>query len=147
MKALLLLALLATSSGPADDGALRLNDAWLREAPPGVAVNGGYFSLCNDGSRAETLLAVRSERFARIEMHETIETGGKAAMRKTDTVGIAAGKCIAFEPNGRHLMLFDADPRITAGESIVLHFEFASGKEIVAIAEVHRGGPEQHDHH
>ncbi|MDX1454505.1 MAG: copper chaperone PCu(A)C [Gammaproteobacteria bacterium] len=143
----LLVLLLLTASAHAGNSTLRLDEAWLREAPPGVAVNGGYFLLCNDGKRVETLTDVSSERFSRIEMHETFDADGTASMRKTPSVTLDPGKCVRFEPNGRHLMLFDAEPRLAEGESVELRFAFASGKEIVAIAKVHRGTPDRHHHH
>lgn len=86
---------------------LTIDNAWIRQAPPGVAVNAGYFTIRNQSAEALTITSVRSTAFARIEMHETSMQAGRMAMRKLDNLRVAPGEQVILEPGGKHLMLFD----------------------------------------
>ena len=89
---------------------------------PGV----GYLMLPVMGDRG-ALVSVTSPRIGRIEMHESTTSGGMSSMRPLERIPVEDGQVVAFAPNGRHLMLFDMDPRLRAGDHIDLTFNFDVG--------------------
>lgn len=129
--------------------AVRIENAWIREAPPVSSVNAGYFSICNDGDMAAVLVEVGSPAFSKVEMHQTVETDGTSSMQRLASVAIPAGECVAFEPGGRHLMLFDATERVVAGDHVQLRFGFTHAPALEIAVPVRRGGEntKTHQHH
>lgn len=148
MRTLIVVGIALLSGVPVHAGNtdIRIENAWIREAPPVARVQAGYFMLCNDGEMSVTLESVESDAFGRIEMHETIEADGASRMEKLDSVDVAAGECIRFERGGRHLMLFDADRRLTDGDTAVLTL-LVDGKRFDREFPVRRGNGGEHHHH
>lgn len=107
-----------------------VENAWVRTAPPGSAVQAGYMTLRNRGHNAVTLVGARSDAFGRVEMHESVDGDGTRAMRRIGRLDLAAGGRVQFEPGGRHLMLIAPARDYRAGEAI-------------RIVLVHEGGYEQ----
>lgn len=131
MPLLLLLAFAALPGETADiTPPLRIENAWLREAPPVAKVQAAYARLCNDDKEALTLVHVASEDFDRVEMHASTETEGAVTMEQLDSVVVAPGDCVDFAPGGRHFMLFDARRALRAGDSVEFTITFASGAEM-----------------
>ncbi len=93
---------------------------------PGVA----YFTV-TAGKQDRTLIAVTSPHVLRTEMHETSTVDGKSTMRKIEGgVDIKAGQSVAFKSGGKHVMLFDVNPRVKSGDMISINFAFADGQPV-----------------
>ena len=135
-----LLALPATAAGD-----IRIENAWIREAPPVASVQAGYFRACNDGNSEITLERVESDEFARVEMHETVEQDGSSRMQSLDSVTIAAGDCTEFTRGGRHLMLFDPDKRLVDGD--LAHLRLVFDTTTIAVEFPVRRGDGGNNHH
>jgi copper(I)-binding protein len=100
----------------------------------------GYLSLTVHGDRG-ALLSVTSPKARRIEMHETMTSGNMSAMRPLERIEVRDGETLRFTPGGRHLMIFDLDPRIPAGGHVTLLFNFErGGAQIVSALLVPTGG-------
>lgn len=91
---------------------------------PGVA----YFTLSNAGSAGAALAAISVDGAAKAEMHET--KGG--SMAPVDQVAVPPGGGAKFAPGGLHVMLFDLDPKLTAGSSTEMTLTFADGDKLSA---------------
>ena len=93
------------ASDPA--GHLRVDGAWVRLPPPGARVTAGYFELHNGGSKRYGLVEVRMDGL-RVEMHTVdIDDEGVMRMRRLDdSLEVAPGTTLRFEPGGWHLMVF-----------------------------------------
>jgi copper(I)-binding protein len=100
----------------ASEGVLRLPAV---KGNPGAA----YFSVSNGGPAAATLSAVHVDGAGRTEMHESM--GGSMAPLKE--VSLAAGETVKFAPGGKHVMLFDLDPKLAAGGTTEMTLVFAGG--------------------
>jgi copper(I)-binding protein len=100
----------------ASDGVLRLPAV---KGNPGAA----YFSVRNGGPAAATLAAVHVDGAGRAEMHES--TGGSMAAVKE--VALVRGETVKFAPGGKHVMLFDLDPRLAAGGTTEMTLVFTGG--------------------
>lgn len=85
---------------------LTFTDARVRMPIPGQDKTVGYFSVTNEGGRPVALVAARAQGVRAIEIHTTLRDGDMVRMRRLNEVVVAPGETVAFEPGGRHLMLF-----------------------------------------
>lgn len=131
MAAMALPTGLAACGGP---DRVTVDDAWIRlpavAGRPGVA----YFTLEGGPSNA-TLINVSADIAIRAEMHESMTgAGGMASMTPLASVAVPAGKDTMFAPGGRHVMLFDVNPKAKVGRIYNLTLNFANGARIYAPA-------------
>jgi len=112
-------------AGAAD--AIEIDNAWIREAPPGAPMLAGYLCLHNTTDATATLVGVQSPLFPHIMMHRTEIREGMARMMHQDTVDVPAGQRICFEPGGLHLMMAAPDQPLRAGDQAELVLQFSDG--------------------
>ena len=62
--------------------------------------------------------------------------GGMASMKPLASVAVPAGQDTVFAPGGRHVMLFDINPKAKVGRIYNLTLNFANGARIYAPAMV-----------
>lgn len=113
----ILVAMFAGSRAWACQG-LAVEDAWIREAPPG-AMSVAYAKLTNRGKRALIITGASSPDFGGAGLHLTVIDQGVARMRE-GMLGIATGASAALEPGGWHLMLYDPARILKAGDVVTL---------------------------
>lgn len=100
---------------------------WSRPTPPGVTVGVGYMGITNRGDSAITLTGASSPRTNRVSIHESRENDGTMSMRHlSDGLTIPAGKTLAIEPLGYHLMLEKLTAPLREGERIPMTLTFES---------------------
>ena len=116
-------------AGCAKPAALAVDGAWVRLPAVTGRPAAAYFTV-HGGPADATLIAVRATAASRGELHESMANG----MRAIGSVVVPAGKAIAFAPGGRHVMLFDVDPRVTPGKPVTLDLIFADGRRLPAEA-------------
>jgi periplasmic copper chaperone A len=104
---------------------LAVEQAWIREAPPG-AMSAAYAKLTNKGKRALVVDGARSPDFGGAGLHRTVIDDGIARMRE-GTLQIAPGASAMLEPGGWHLMLFDPARPLKAGDTVALTLTCGSG--------------------
>ncbi|HEX2555572.1 MAG TPA: copper chaperone PCu(A)C [Microvirga sp.] len=115
--ALLSLGLFALpGSLQAQSGSIVVREAWSRATPGGAKVGAGYLVAENAGSAPDRLVGAEAEVAGRVEIHETVESGGVARMQPVDAVAAAPGGRITFRPGGHHLMLVDLKRPLKQGE-------------------------------
>lgn len=111
----------------------RILNAWVRlPAVPGHPA-AGYFTV-KGSNRDDRLVRIDSAVVKKIEMHESMNMNGMMSMAPMPSLPVPEGTKIEFAPGGKHAMLFDVDPRITAGTAIPMLFTFASGAAVEAEA-------------
>jgi copper(I)-binding protein len=139
----------AAAAGAAEtENPLRVENLWIREAPPVARVLAAYGRFCNDGAETVSIASVSSTVFERIEMHETVETGGRVSMRRLESVTVGPEECLDFVPGGRHFMLFGPEHPLRAGSEVALTFVFATGQEQAVTVPVRRQqNDNSHGHH
>jgi copper(I)-binding protein len=135
------LALLFVCGTATAAGRLRVEDAWIREAPPGATAMAGYATLRNTGDEALRLLAVQSAAFRNASVHETVLSGGMSRMRELHDLEIAPGEKVSLQPGGRHLMLMDPRNPVALGDKIEIVFLLADGARVKTEFEVVADGP------
>lgn len=138
-------------STPHNDGntTIRVENGWVREAPPVARVLAGYARVCNDASTSVTLTGASSASFARVEMHATVETETAASMQRLDSVAIGAHDCVDFAPGGRHFMLLEPKDALRAGDEVKFALEFSNGEKLELVLPVRRADEmlEENGHH
>jgi copper(I)-binding protein len=141
-------ALLALSScGPAEQAeGLAVENAWVRlpavQGRPGAA----YFTI-RGGREPARLTSIASPAAGRVELHESRMEGGMMRMAPLAEVAVAPGTQVAFEPGGRHAMLFDMRPGLNPGDKVTLTLTFASLPAVSVEADVRAAGDEGHGGH
>ncbi|MBU6267128.1 MAG: copper chaperone PCu(A)C [Sphingomonadales bacterium] len=89
---------------------------------PAVHGNPGafYFTAANPGKRAVTLTGITVAGTGKAEMHETV--GGE--MKPLETLALAPGEVVRFQPGTRHAMVFDIQPYVKPGLELTVTFRF-----------------------
>lgn len=138
----------------AGDG-LIVNDPWIREAPPVATVHAAYLTLENTGAAPVVIDAISSPDFGRVEIHRSEVVDGMARMFPVERLEIPPGGRLALAPGGYHLMLFDAQRPLRAGDTATLLLHRA-GSDCVRVsvpvrretdADHHDHGSDGHHHH
>lgn len=129
MKKWIVAALVSLSSGVTLAEVL-VTDVTVREMLPGRSMTAGYFSINNQNKVAAELIGASSPQFGSIELHQHSHKDGMMKMEQVQSVVVAAGEQVHFQPGGLHLMLFDAKTSITKGQQIPLRLTFKDGQSI-----------------
>jgi hypothetical protein len=131
-----LLPLLLAGCGRADDW--RVEDAWIREAPPAARMLAGYATIANDRPDAIAVVGARSQDFGAVEIHETRMQDGVMRMREVPRLEVPAGRRVSLEPGGLHLMLMRPVRELAAGDRVEIVLELGSGESRTVVFEVRR---------
>lgn len=149
---LLLSAILLTSptlkAEPSPDPSLRIENAWIAEAPPASTVMAGYMNIHNLARGEREIVAITSPDFAKVEIHRTVHENGLAKMQHQKSLVLEANAALSFEPGGYHLMLFKPTQRLRAGYRSSFNIKLWSGETLQVSAVVKKAGAQnQHQHH
>jgi copper(I)-binding protein len=121
---ILALTSIAAATGEA---VVSVRDAWVREAPPGVAMTAGYMVLQNKTSRPQVLVAARSSGFETVMIHRTIAKEGMTGMEHAPQIELLPNASLLFAPGGYHLMLLNPKRTLHAGDRVDITLEFRGG--------------------
>lgn len=152
----LLMLLLWGGVSTAEANGVMVEQAWVREAPPGTMALAGYMTLHNHGDSPKMLVGAGSDAFASIMLHQTVLQQGMARMVHQHSITLPAGGMLRFEPNGYHLMLLKPKQPLRAGNRINVTLKFESGEQMDVEYEVRPIGGEdatgmhgmgEHNHH
>lgn len=127
-----------------------VTNAWVRLSPLPDHPSAGYFEL-HGGAAADRLIAASSPAAQAIQMHQTMAaamTGTRTpdlspsmtAMRPLPSVPMPPHSVTSFQPGGDHLMIFGVSADVKTGGTMPLAFTLASGRRIVAEAQVVAAG-------
>jgi copper(I)-binding protein len=114
------------SNAGADDSII-IRDAWMLEAPPNARVIAAYMTIENRTSQSMTLIGVSSERFKRIEVHQTVMHGDVMRMVPQEELEIPARGMVSLKPGSYHLMLIGPESVPKEGDVINLKLQFDNG--------------------
>ena len=125
-RLLLILALLLPGSAFAE---LEIVDAWIKNLPPSVPVRAGYMTIHNPGETAVSILSVRSDAFASVDIHQSMMQDGMMHMEPVESLSIAPGESVQLAPGGYHLMMMQPLQATRPGQEIEIVLQFADGSE------------------
>ena len=103
---------------------------WVREAPPNAKTLAGYALIKNTGKSSHELISVSSPVFERVEFHVTEFEGGMMRMKHLETLVLAPGDIVEFEPGGRHLMLINPKKRLKDGDKVPMTIVLKNGDKL-----------------
>lgn len=129
---LMLTASLALAAG----GEVMVENAWIREAPPGARAMAGYMVVKNHGASDKVLVGASSDAFGEVMLHRTIVEGGMAKMVHQMAITIPAKGEVTFEPNGYHVMLMAPKKPLKAGDKVEITLKFKDGETVKVVHEV-----------
>jgi len=130
--ATLLLATTVPAVEPTDarKGAIVVSDAWTRPTAAGMPMGVAYFSVRNDGSNADAIIAATTPAAAHVEFHQTTLADGMARMRPLKEITVPAKGTVSVSPGGIHLMLVDLKAPLAVGARIPLVLEFRNAGKL-----------------
>lgn len=142
------LVVLAASAGVQAAEHLMVDDAWVREAPPGAQALAGYMKLHNHGDRERVLVGAESPAFESVMLHRTVMEGEMSKMVHQHMITIPAKGMLSFEPNSYHLMMMNPKQALKAGDkvSVTLHFKNGDNQEVSHEVRAAMGGMENSGH-
>ena len=128
--AVLLTLTLAPSRARAADfsaGDLVIQHPWMRATPNGAQVAGGYFSIANHGTEADTLTGGSIDGAAQATVHDMTMDGGVMRMRPSGPLSIPPGGSITLSPSGTHIMFTQLQHGFRKGDVVAgtLNFQRA----------------------
>ena len=125
LRFLLILGLLLPASAFAE---LEIVDAWIKNLPPSVPMRAGYMTIHNPGETAVTILSIRSDAFASIDIHRSVMQDGMMRMDPVTALSIAPGEGLQLAPGGYHLMMQPLQAT-RPGQEIEIVLQFEDGSE------------------
>jgi hypothetical protein len=105
---------------------LKVESAWIREAPPNAMALAGYAKLTNSGVATLKIQSVSAAAFGSVETHESYTENGLAKMRPV-TVEIPTKGSVDFAAGGKHFMLMNPKQPLQKGDVVTLKIIDASG--------------------
>ncbi len=130
------------------ENAISVSGAWVRPNPPGISVTAAYMVIRNNGIKDDVLVGVKCECSDQAAVHATVNVpnSDSVKMREIPSLTIPAGKEVALEPGGHHLMLTQLR-RDIRGDHVMLVLTFAKQGDVRVRATVSAGESKQKIHH
>ena len=125
-KILLILVLLFPAVAFAE---LEISEARIKNLPPTVPVRAGYMTIHNASQTAVSIVAIRSDAFAKVEIHRSIMKDGMMHMDPVDNLQIAPGASLQLAPGGLHLMMMQPVQATQPGDEIEIILQLDDGSE------------------
>ena len=123
-RLLLMLLLILPGSAVAE---LEIHDAWIKNLPPAVPVRAGYMTIRNAQANAVSIIAIRSDAFASVEIHRTIAEDGMMRMELVPTLVIEPDSSVQLAPGGLHLMMMNPTQTTRPGDVLQIVIELDDG--------------------
>ena len=138
----LAISLMLAACGGAEPPAAVVDDAIVTlPAVPGRP--GAAYFILQANAENVVLTGISSPMVGRIELHATTTHGTMNSMRPLGEIALGR-EPVAFEPGGRHAMLFDIDPGIAVGGRLPLTLAFRGAPAVTVEAEVRAPGDVGH---
>ena len=135
VRVAVLLTLLAAAGATAQDGSIKLEQAWVRRAPAVAdSKTAAYVTILNRGASTDALVSATADVAQAVELHETRNMSGMAMMERVEKLEVAPGARVELKPGGHHLMLIGLKRGLSPGArvTLVLRFERAGAVTVSA---------------
>lgn len=107
---------------------VQFSDAWINTPPPRARAAAGYMTIHNPSSEELRLVAVHSDNFETVELHESVQDANyMMQMRQLSSLTIPAGGERRLSPGGYHLMLKGPRRPLQTGDAVRMDLHFADG--------------------
>lgn len=126
----------------------RVEDPWVRATVAGQPSSGAFMRITAETD--STLLSVSSPVAKDVQIHEMSMTNDVMRMGPVDAVPLPAGKTVALDPDGYHVMLMGLNGQIKEGDQVPLTLTVKNAKgetEVVKVTAPARAAMDMsHDH-
>ncbi|MFP3847464.1 copper chaperone PCu(A)C [Pseudomonas sp. W5-01] len=126
----------------------RVEDPWVRATVAGQPSSGAFMRITADTD--STLLSVTSPVAKDVQIHEMSMTNDVMRMGPVDAVPLPAGKTVALDPDGYHVMLMGLNGQIKEGDQVPLTLTVKNAKgetEVLNVSAPARSAMDMsHDH-
>ena len=111
-----------------------VDDAWVRATVAGQPSTGAFMHITS--STDSKLVEVRSPVAKTVQIHESKMANDVMSMQPVSSVALPAGKSVAIEPEGYHVMLIDLVGQVKAGDQVPLTLIVENSKGVKESIEV-----------
>lgn len=111
-----------------------VDDAWVRATVAGQPSTGAFMHITS--STDSKLVEVRSPVAKTVQIHESKMANDVMSMQPVSSVALPAGKNVAIEPEGYHVMLIDLVGQVKAGDQVPLTLIVEDSKGVKESIEV-----------
>jgi len=95
-----------------------VDDAWVRATVAGQPSSGAFMHIT--ASTDSKLVEVKSPVAKTVQIHESTMKNDVMSMHSVPSVALPAGKTVAIDPEGYHVMLMDLTGQIKEGDTVPL---------------------------
>lgn len=139
MKKLIVLGLLCIPTLlHADTSNLQFINGWMKQLPPVVPLRAGYLQIKNPDKQDHQIIALQSDAFERVEMHESRMQDGVMHMVELESLLLPAESRLELKPGGKHLMLVNPIQPLNIGDRFNVIVTFADESTISVQLEVRK---------
>lgn len=126
-----LVTALPASAAPVTIGNLTIDIAWTRATPPGAPTAGGYLTIVNHGTDADTLVSVTTAAAGDSSLHMMEMKDGVMTMRALDAgIPIPAGGTVTLAPDGLHIMFMSLAAPLVKDQDVPASLTFAKAGKV-----------------
>jgi copper(I)-binding protein len=108
---------------------LDITEARIKNLPPSVPVRAGYLSIHNSSEFSVSVVAIRSDAFASVEIHRSVMQDGMMRMEPVDRLTIEPGTSLQLAPGGLHLMMMHPVEATRPGDDLEIILQLGDGSE------------------
>ena len=108
---------------------LDIRDPWIKNLPPSVPVRAGYMTIHNPQTKTVSIVSLRSDAFASVEIHQTIEQDGMMRMEQVRSLNIESNSSVQLAPGGLHLMMMNPSEPTQPGDLLEIVIVLDDGSE------------------
>lgn len=131
------------SKADANPTGLTISNARLMLPPVAGNPAAIYFDLKNEGVRTVAVRRADVADAKSASMHDIMEYDREMTMADMGPMTIQKGETVKFEPGGKHVMVFDLSPEVTAGGTTELTLTVAGGDKVSFPVPVQAAGAER----
>ena len=113
---------------------VKIDEPWARATVPGQKATGVFMKLT--ATQAGQLVGVSSPVAGVAEVHEMKMDGNVMKMSAVPAIDLPAGKPVALQPGGYHVMLMDLKGPLAKDTSVTITLKFKDSKGVVSQQEI-----------
>ena len=122
--------------GVARVGSIEVQTAWARASIGTQRPAAAYVTIRNAGERPDSLTKVETPLARSAELHETVETNGRASMRPVEALNLPPKEEVRLAPGGVHIMLMQLSEPLKEGGKLPLTLVFEHAGSVTVDAEI-----------
>jgi len=118
MKRCILVSLLCFATASTALAQVTVRDPWVRATVPAQTATGAFMQI--SAAKGARLVEVRTPMASMAEIHAMTMVDNVMRMRAVPGIDLPAGKAVALEPGGYHVMLMGLKGRVKEGDTVPL---------------------------